>query len=120
MPKRITEALEAKTTGFYIGNRLILPFRCQLLKIIVGGEIFTEMVGSNHIKIQQDPKNTSVYFRDIGKLSNLGEYQVIKLVVCEWDEDLVDLKNHVKVVCEIDERHVVTIHAPSDDMLFIE
>ncbi len=120
MPKKITESLEAGLTGFYIGNRLILPFKCQLLKIIVGSDIFTEMVGSKHIKLQQDPKNTSIYFRDIGKLSNMGEYQVIKLIACEWEDNLVDIDNHIKIICEIDEHHIVKIHVPSDDMLFIE
>jgi len=121
MPKSIKQAVEEGCNGFYIGHRLVLPFRCQLIKLIVEGEIFTEMVGSKHIKISQDPKNTSIYLRSIGKLSNFfGTYKVIKMVVCEWDVDLCDQSKHIKVICEIEDNHRVNIHVPSDDMLFIE
>ena len=121
MPKKIKEALDLNRSGFYIGQRLILPFRCQIIKIIVEGEIITEMVGGKQIKIQQDPKNTSFYLRSIGKLANyLGSYKVIKLIVCEWEDDLCDIENHIKLICEIEDGHKVSIHEPDDDMLFLE
>ncbi len=121
MPKTIKQSLASDSKGFYIGHRLILPFRCQVLKIIVDGHIFTEMVGSDHIKLQQDSKNTSIYFRYTGKLDNhVGTYKVVKLIVAEWESDLCDMGTHIKLVCEIGEKHEVTIHEPNDDMLFIE
>ena len=121
MPKTINEALNAGSEGFHIGQRIILPFRAQLIKLIIGGDIFTEMVGGAHIKLQQDPKNTSVYFRTSGKLDNMVDtHKVVKMIVCEWDQDLTDMHNHIKLICEMDENHVVKIHRPSDDMLFIE
>lgn len=121
MPLAIKQALEQKKDGFYIGHRLILPFRCQLIKIIAEGEIITEMVGGEEIKIQQDPKNTSIYFRSIGRLENfIQSYRVIKLIVCEWDSELCDINNHIKLICEVKDKHSVAIHLPSDDMLFIE
>ncbi len=121
MPSTIKDAINAKKTGFHIGQRLVLPFRCQIIKMMVKGELFTELVGSNNVKIQQDPKNTSIYFRLSGKLDNLvGTYRVIKLIVCEWDVDICDVSKHIKLVCEMEENHVTIIHEPSDDMLFIE
>ena len=121
MPLTIRQALDQNKDGFHIGHRLILPFRCQLIKLIVDGEIITEMVGGDDIKLQQDPKNTSIYIRSISKLDNyLGSYKVIKVIACEWEADLTDLSNHVKLVCEIKDQHSVCIHEPSDDMLFIE
>lgn len=121
MPKSIRQALHEQKEGFYIGHRIVLPFRCMLIKVIVDGLIFTEMVGSKHIKIQQDPKNTSIYIRSIGKLGNFVDtYKVIKLIACEWDADISDRSTHIKLVCEIRDNHTVTIHQPTDDMLFIE
>ncbi len=121
MPKKIKEAIGLKRNGFFIGHRLILPFRCQLIKIIVDREIITEMVGGENIKIQQDPKNTSIYIRSIGNLSNyIDSYKVVKLIVCEWEDDLCDVENHIKLICEIEDNHKVSIHKPSDDMLFFE
>ena len=121
MPSTITEAVKAKKNGFYIGQRLILPFRCQVIKMMVEGEIYTEFVGSKHVKISQDPKNTSIYFRSTGRLDNLVDtYNVVKLILCEWESDLTDTRNHIKVVCEMEENHVVLITEPDDDILFIE
>ena len=121
MPNTITDSIKNNNNGFHIGQRLILPFRCQIIKMMVEGEIYTEFVGSKHVKISQDPKNTSLYFRSSGRLDNLVDtYNVIKLILCEWDSDLTDPNNHIKVVCEMEENHVVKISEPDDDMLFIE
>ena len=70
MPNTITEAVKAKNSGFHIGQRLILPFRCQVIKLMVGGEIYTEFVGSKHVKISQDPKNTSLSVAAVGARTN--------------------------------------------------
>lgn len=121
MPKTVKQALEQKSEGYHIGHRIILPFRCQIIKIIVEGTILTEMVGSDQIKIQQDPKNTSIYIRSVSDLNNfVGSYKVVKMAVCEWDADLCNPDNHIKLICEIKEGHAIVIHEPSDDMLFIE
>ena len=121
MPRTINQALEEGKDGFHIGTRLILPFRCQIIKIIIESEIFTEMVGSKNIKLSQDAQNTSIYFRSHGSLDKtIGKYEVIKIVVAELEADLSDVSNHIKIICEIGDTHVVKIHVPSEDMLFIE
>jgi hypothetical protein len=121
MPNTVKEAIQKKQEGFHIGQRLVLPFRCQLIKMMAGGEIFTEFIGSKHVKVSQDPKNTSVYFRTAGKLDNMvGTYKVVKMIVCEWDADITDLDNHIKIICEMEDGHAVNLHEPSEDMLFIE
>ena len=121
MPKKIYEALQEGRKGFHIGQRLILPFRCQVIKLIISGDIYTEMVGGEHIKISQDPKNTSIYFRTSGRLRNMVDtYSVIKMIIAEWEDDLTEIGKHIKMVCETEDNHVVNIHQPSDDMLFIE
>ena len=121
MGRTINDALKENRKGFYIGHRLILPFKCQILKIIFHNEIFTELVGGKHIKLNQDPKNTSVYIRTAGKLTNfMNTYEVVKMIVAEMDADLTDPSTHIKIICEIKENHEVNIHLPSEDMLFIE
>ncbi|MCH8902945.1 MAG: hypothetical protein IIA45_03405 [Bacteroidetes bacterium] len=121
MAMTIKEALESGKQGFHIGRRLILPFKCQLIKIIVEREIYTELIGSKDVKINQDPQNTSIYFRAIGDLDKvIGSFEVIKLIVAEEGAELTDITTHIKLVCEIAEGHEVNIHVPSDDMLFIE
>ena len=118
---RIKEALAQNKQGFFIDHRIILPFKCNIIKIMVGGDVITEMVGGKEVKLHQENFNTSIYFRTIGKLENyVGTYKVIKLIVAEMDSDLTDMDQHIKLVCEFEEPHGVVIHEPDDDMLFIE
>lgn len=118
--KEITNVVNSDSKGFYVGNRLILPFKCQLLKLIVDGHIYTEFVGNEDIKISQDPKNTSVYFREVGKLSHFEDtYKSIKMIVAGEDEDLTDHDKHLKLVCYIHDHGAVDMEVPGDDILFI-
>lgn len=117
----IKSALAQGKNGFHIGHRLILPFRCQIIKIIVDNAIYTQMIGHKDIKLHQDPKNTSIYFTAKGQLANyIGSYEQIKLIVCEEDDDLCDLSSHMKIICTIEEHHKVNIETATSDTLFIE
>ena len=121
MPRRVMEAIEQGADAFYIGHRLILPFKCNIIKLIFESTIYTEMVGSENIKLHQDEMNTSIYIRSAGKLANYFDtYKVIKLVVCDYDADLTDRSTHIKLVCEIEEDHLARLSLPTDDLLFIE
>lgn len=121
MAKTIKEALNQEAEGFYIGTRLILPFKCQLLKLIIKGEIFTEMVGSDDIKIHQDAQNTSVYFRSSGNLSSsIDSYRSIKMIAAEEDADISKPETHIKLICKVKDDHLVLIEEPDEDTLFIE
>lgn len=79
------------------------------------------MVGNPDIKLHQDPRNTSIYVTSRGRLSNfIGRYKYIKLIVCEWDDDLCDVTTHQKLICELHDNHEVDIAVPSEDTLFVE
>ncbi|GEM_PF-1472748 len=123
MARTIRQALKEGKNGYHIGGRLILPFRCQLLKLVIKDEIHTEFVGNEHVKISQDPQNTSIYFRETGRLvSFLGEYHPIKMIAAEWDADLTDPSTHIKLIVELEDFHIARIK-PLDndsDVLFIE
>jgi len=121
MALSVKEALDQNKHGFYIGRRVALPFKCQVLKVIAGGENLTVMQGSGSIEIGQDAQNTSIYFLLSGKLKDyVGSYNVVKLIVCELEDDICDMTNHIKLVCKMEDNHQVVIEEPSDDMLFIE
>lgn len=117
----IHNALDNNLTAYYIGNRLILPFKCQLIKVIVESHIFTDMSGSDELKIEQGPRNTSIYIKNTGMLRSFFDtYKTIKMVCSEYDTDLTDAEKHVKLVCRIGEKHQATIETPGEDILFIE
>lgn len=120
-PRTIKEALEKDLNGFYIGNRLILPFHCQFIKMIVENEIITEFKDTDDVKIHHSPKNTSVYFRYIGRLKSLiNSYKNIKIIIAEYDVDLCDINNHYKLICDLDDNHLVKIYEPDENVIFIE
>ncbi|MDB4835216.1 hypothetical protein OAH12_01390 [Cyclobacteriaceae bacterium] len=118
--EEILEIVNSDKKGFYIGTRLILPFKCNLIKLIADSHIFTEFVGNDHVKISQTNLNTSIYFRDTGKLSQFeGGYKCIKLIVTSEDEDLTVQDNHIKIICHILENREVELEVPGENDLFI-
>ncbi len=59
--QEIVDIVNSDKKGFYIGTRMILPFKCNLIKLIADSHIFTEFVGNDHVKISQTNLNTSIY-----------------------------------------------------------
>jgi hypothetical protein len=119
--QEIIDVLNSDKKGFYIGTRLILPFRCNIIKLIADSHIFTEFVGSEHIKLSQTEQNTSIYFREIGKLNEFEDsYKQIKIIVASEQADLTDMNNHIKVICHILNHHQVELEVPGKNDLFIE
>ena len=120
---KIKEKIKGGTTGFYIGSRMILPFKCQFLKLIVDHHILTEFVGNKNVKVSQEMENTSIYFTESGKLNNFeGSYECIKLIIAGLEDDLCDRDTHLKVICSIEDNHIVKLSLAEDnkDILFIE
>lgn len=116
----ILEIINSDKKGYYVGTRLILPFKCNLIKLIADNEIYSEFVGSTHVKIAQTSKNTSVYFREVGNLNRFeGSYKYIKLMVASEHDDLTDKSSHIKLVCKILDDHEVEIEVPGDDVVFL-
>lgn len=119
--EEILSIVNSDKKGFYIGERLILPFRCNIIKLICDNHIHTEFVGNKDVKISQEKLNTSIYFRSAGRLSSFeGSYEAIKLIVASEDADLTDKENHLKIICHILADREVEVQLPGDDILFIE
>ena len=121
--EEIKKQVKEGVTGFYIGSRMILPFQCQFIKLIVDSHIITEFVGNKHVKVSQEAKNSSIYFRETGKLNQFeGSYEYIKLIIAGLEDDLCDRENHLKIICSIEDNHTVKLELAEDnkDVLFIE
>lgn len=117
----VKEALEQKKKGFYIGNRMILPFQCHLIEMIVDDEQVTEFVGNPDVKISHDDGFTSIYLRLAGRFKNyVNSYKLIRLIVTEQGADLCDIRQHIKIIVHVREKHILEIEKPSEDILFIE
>lgn len=121
MPATIQQALDAKATGFYIGRRIIFPYKCQFIKVIFDNEVFTDFTGKGDVFVEQGPENTSLHVLGKGLLQKYAErFAKMKLIICEYDADLTDFHNHIKLVCEIGEKHEIRLTLPGDDVLFID
>lgn len=117
---KIIEIVESEKKGYYTGTRMILPFRCNFIKLIADSHIYTEFVGNKDVKIAQSEKNTSIYFREAGRLNDFeGSYKSIKLIIASEEDDLTDRKNHIKVICHILDDHEVELEMPNSNDLFI-
>ena len=119
--EEILKIVNSDKKGFHIGTRLILPFKCNIIKLIADSHIFTEFVGNEHVKVAQTKLNTSIYFRDTGRLSQFaGGYKTVKLIITSEEEDLTIRENHQKIICHIQDNHEVELEIPGKNDLFIE
>lgn len=117
----IKDALSQNKNGFYIGNRMILPFKCQIIKIMFDKETHHQMVGNDELQLHQDQNNTSIYLTRVTHLERwVNTHYPIKLIVAEFDADLSDPSNHIKLVGDIEEDHVLKVHLPDDNVIWIE
>ncbi len=118
----IKEILGNGAYGLYFGNRVLLPFRCHVLKVIFENEIITDFSSSQKgacYKIQKD--FTELYFHEVDDLEEVvSEYKGIKMVVVQEGNDIFDFNNHEKLNILLDENHKLKIEKVEDDILFFE
>lgn len=120
--RTIDEALSSKICGLHYGNRLILPFNCEILKIIIENDIISDFSSKKKGAEFTSRKNfTEIYFYDYHSLrEDISEYENIKLVVVDDDKDIFNRKNHRRIIVHIKEKHVALVEEATDDILFIE
>jgi len=118
----IKDALDKNMNGLCYGNRIIIPFSASFLKIIIEDDIITDFSPSSKgIFIREDENYTDLYFLEIKDLKDsISKYENIKMVVCEKNENLLDIKNHKKIALYLEEKHNVKIEKTDEDILFIE
>lgn len=120
----IERAIKEGRRAFVHGRRIILPFRCYVLKVTIGKETYNDFYPPNdkEIAIEHTPQNTILYFlryTDLaGELSERERH--IKLIVADENADLTDPSTHKKIYIDVGGGHQAPIGFLSEDELFIE
>ena len=118
----LNDVLKNGTQGLYYGNRILLPFKAEVLKIVIGSEIivdFSKKMHGAHVRVTD--YYTEIYFLDYNILkAELNKYDVIKVVVVQQGEDLFDFNNHIPLELKILNKHELSIKRIEDDIIFIE
>lgn len=120
--KKLSEVLEKNIQGLYYGNRVLLPFSGEILKIVIDDEIITDFSRSRHgARVRVTENFTEIYFCDYENLSQeIPKYQVIKIVLVEDGKDIFDYNDHIAIELDVKEKHRLDIKKIGDDLLFIE
>jgi hypothetical protein len=120
--KTFEEVIAKSNNGLHYGNRIILPFRAQLLKAIIENDIVTDFSGSQKgAKFYIHAEYTEIYFHDYKNLEDfVTKYETIKLIFVENDEDIFNDAKHIKAALHLEEKHRVRIEKINDDILLIE
>ncbi len=118
----VREAVVYEKTGFLYGNRLILPFMARFLKVVVNSDIITDFSPSSKgISIVEEDYYTSLYFHEYDSLrETLSKYEAIKIVLVEKEDNIFDVKKHMKIAVYKTDTHVANIEETDQDILFIE
>ena len=120
--RTLEEALNNKTGGLHYGNRILLPFVADILKVAVEQDIITDFSSSKHgAEYTQHFNFTEIYFHDIDSLkSKITTYETVKMVIVEKGEDIFDMNSHIKLALHIKDDHQIEIEKVDGDILFIE
>jgi hypothetical protein len=118
----IKEVLEKGGYGLYFGNRVLLPFRCHILKVIFENEIITDFSSSKRGACYKMVDNfTEIYFHEVDDLSEVvTEFKGIKMIVVQEGNDVFNFEDHEKLNVLLDGEHKLKIEKVEDDILFFE
>jgi hypothetical protein len=120
--KTIDETVKNNINGLYYGNRVLLPFKAEILKAVIEKDIITDF-STTHKGAQYNITDsyTEIYFLDYKELSeSISKYETIKLVLVEIGNDIFDLKNHKRLILHLQEKHIIKIEEADGEILFIE
>ena len=120
--RTIEEVLKNNIGGLFYGNRVLLPFRADILKAIIEKDIITDF-STTHKGAQYNITDsfTEIYFLDYKELAeSISEFETIKLVVVEKVKDVFEHSNHKRLILHIKEKHLLKIEEANGEILFIE
>lgn len=120
--KTVNEVLNGNGSGLYYGNRVLLPFKAEILKIVIDSAIITNFSKQPHgADVRITDNYTEIYFCDYKNLEEeLTEYDVIKLVLVQQGESIFKNENHIPIELAIESKHKLSIKRIGDDKLFFE
>lgn len=120
--KTLNEVLNEKSDGLLYGNRVLLPFQAEILKIVIDTEIitdFSKQLHGAHVRVTE--LYTEIYFLDYKIIKDeLPKYDVIKMVVVQKGDDIFNFSNHIPIELRIDGKHRLSIKKIGDDLIFFE
>jgi hypothetical protein len=120
--KTIDEVLKNNINGLYYGNRVLLPFKADILKAVIEKDIITDF-SSTHKDAQYNKTEsfTEIYFLDYKELSEyVTKYETIKLIVVEEGKDIFDFNNHKRLILHLKEKHILKIEEATGDILLFD
>ncbi|MHB8336603.1 MAG: hypothetical protein ACYC6P_04930 [Ignavibacteriaceae bacterium] len=122
MFKTISDTLENKLNGLYYGNRILLPFSCYVLKIIIEDDILMDFSpSSKSIYLNETDSFTEIYFKDFKNLKDtISKYESVKLIAVEKNKDIFQMENHIKLALRVGDNHKLIIEKTDEDILFLE
>lgn len=120
--RTINEVLNESSGGLYYGNRILLPFMAEILKIVIDSKIITDFSKQPHgATVRVTEHYTEIYFYDYKNLEEeLTEYDLIKLVLVQQGEDIFNIENHIPIELVIESKHKLSIKMIDDDRLFFK
>ncbi len=118
----VQKAIEEKKHGIYYNNRLILPFKCEFLKIIFEDYIITNFSSTSpDVEIIEHENFTDVYFKKYKDIqTELSKFENIKLILCEKGDDIFDFSRHIKLLLYIENEHIIRIELPDNNHIIID
>lgn len=120
--RTLKEALENNVDGLHYGNRLLLPFPIDILKVAIENDLITDFsTKPSGAEYHVHERFTEVYFHDYKSLKDVvSKYEVIKMVIVEKGKDIFNFKEHQMISVDILDKHVAKIKELDDEALFIE
>lgn len=118
----LQKVLDEKIIGLHYGNRVLLPFSADILKVVFGHEIITDFNGTKHGASYSIKDNfTEVYFYDLRSLyEDLGKFETVKMTIVETGKDIFDFKNHITLSVSPKDRHGLNIEKLDENILYFE
>lgn len=120
--KSLGEVLKNNDKGMYYGNRVLLPFSCYVLKIVIENDIITDFsLRNSGAYINEYPDFTEIYFLDYLDIEeNISKFETIKLIVVDKDKDIFNFDNHIKIALHPEGKHILSINELDENSIFID
>ncbi|MFO7524551.1 MAG: hypothetical protein R6W68_03790 [Ignavibacteriaceae bacterium] len=118
----IDEVLKNNKNGMYYGNRVLLPFQCHILKIVIENDIITDFsIRNKGAYINEYPEFTEIYFLEYPEIEeNISKFENIKMIIVEKGKDIFNPDEHKKIALHPEGNHILSIKKLDENTIFID
>lgn len=119
---KLQDALKAGKYGLHYGNRLLLPFPVDILKVTIEKDIIMDFSSNNEgAEYIVHDSYTEIYFHNYPLLEEVvKKYELIKMIVVEKGDDIFDFDSHVAISIDILPNHKTEIKELDENQIFVE